>query len=124
LGGSPRSAECDVLERATPVISIGEARNGTAVSRIAVGHKGIMRVSVHLIRLLGTSMAALGLVILGISNIMYFRRTKDKHFSRFWLGKNLLFKSEYLLNRIGFSIAVAAIVFMVIMIFALWFRLF
>lgn len=52
----------------------------------------------------------LGILMGIISNVMYFVRTGDKPFQRFWLGKELLTKPEYILNRVGFTFAVGGII--------------
>ncbi len=48
-----------------------------------------------------------------VSNAMYYRRTRDKQYGRrFWLGKDMLTRSEYLLNRIGLVLALLGIALM------------
>jgi hypothetical protein len=59
------------------------------------------------------TLAIIGLILLIVSNVMYFQRTKDKEVSKkFWLGKDILTRNEYLANRIGFGLAVIGIVLM------------
>ena len=46
----------------------------------------------------------IGLILLIVSNVMYYRRTRDKDYiKKFWLSKSILTKSEYYLNRVGFA---------------------
>ena len=59
------------------------------------------------------TLAIIGLILLIISNVMYFQRTKDKEeLKKFWLAKDVLTRNEYLANRIGFGLAVMGIVLM------------
>ena len=59
------------------------------------------------------TLAIIGLILLIISNVMYFQRTKDKEeLKKFWLAKNVLTRNEYLANRIGFGLTVIGIVLM------------
>ena len=52
----------------------------------------------------------LGLVLLIISNKMYFTRTKDKQvWKRFWFSRDMLTKNEYVVNRLGFGLTVISI---------------
>ena len=54
--------------------------------------------------------AAIGLALLSVSLVLYQTRTHDeKFFTRFWLSRRLLTFREYVLNRLGFVFAVAAI---------------
>ena len=58
-------------------------------------------------------LAIIGLILLIISNVMYFQRTKDKEeLKKFWLAKDVLTRNEYLANRIGFGLTVIGIVLM------------
>lgn len=57
-------------------------------------------------------LAVLGIILLIISNIMYFIRTKDQQLSRFWLGKELLTRNEYVMNRGGFILTLVSMVVM------------
>jgi len=57
-------------------------------------------------------LAVLGIILLIVSNIMYFKRTKDQQLSRFWLGKELLTQNEYVMNRGGFVLTLVSIVVM------------
>ena len=50
---------------------------------------------------------------------MYFSRTNDKPFFRFWLGKDLLSTNELLVNRIGFGFTIAGITLLVIQLIIL-----
>jgi hypothetical protein len=51
-----------------------------------------------------------GIGLLVASNVMYARRTHDPQLlGRFWLHRTLLTPREHLLNRVGFSLAVATI---------------
>jgi hypothetical protein len=61
-------------------------------------------------RVLTLGALVMGLGLLVVSNVMYFSRTNDKLFKRFWPGKEILTRNEYLLNRGGFWLAIAAIV--------------
>jgi len=59
------------------------------------------------------TLAIIGLILLIISNVMYFQRTKDKEeLKKFWLAKDVLTRNEYLANRIGFGLTVIGIVLM------------
>jgi hypothetical protein len=63
----------------------------------------------------GTVISAIGVVLLIASNFVYYNRTKDPHYDRrFWLGKDLLTSGEYLLNRLGFWLAIAGIALMIL----------
>ncbi len=62
--------------------------------------------------------AIVGIILLGVSNLMYFNRTKNKPFQRFWLGKELLTTNEYILNRGGFALSIVGIVLIYWMRFA------
>jgi hypothetical protein len=53
-----------------------------------------------------------------VSNVLYFNRTKAKPGRRFWLAREVLTPREYALNRAGFSLAIAALVLMVVGILA------
>jgi hypothetical protein len=56
---------------------------------------------------IGTVGIALGI----LSLVLYWRRTHDREFwSRLWLSRGLLTRSEYVLNRVGFAIAIAAVI--------------
>jgi hypothetical protein len=56
------------------------------------------------------AVAAIGLVLLGVSNGTYFIRTHDRDFLRqFWLKRESLTRCEYLLNRLGFILALGGI---------------
>jgi cbb3-type cytochrome oxidase subunit 1 len=68
------------------------------------------------LRTAGIVLAFTGLVLVGFSNILYFKRTKAKPLQRFWLGKELLTRNEYILNRLGFWMAVTGIVAMLTII--------
>ena len=55
--------------------------------------------------------AAIGVALLCVSLVMYQTRTHDEKFlTRFWLGRRLLTSREYVLNRVGFTLAVSVIV--------------
>ena len=55
--------------------------------------------------------AILGLGLSAFSLLLYYRRTNDREWaSRLWFGKKLLTWPEYLLSRVGFTIAVVAVV--------------
>lgn len=63
--------------------------------------------------LLSTVLAIFGIVLLLISIVIYYIRTKDeKLWQRFWLGKELLTKNEYILNRGEFWLAIIGIILM------------
>jgi hypothetical protein len=53
-----------------------------------------------------------GVTLLIISNVSYFRRTRDQSFwgGRFWLRADVLTRRECLMNRAGFGLAVAGLV--------------
>ena len=54
--------------------------------------------------------AAIGIALLSVSLVLYQTRTHDeKFFTRFWLSRSLLTSREYVLNRLGFALAVAVI---------------
>ena len=58
---------------------------------------------------LDISIAVVGVALGVLSLVLYWRRTHDRTFwSRLWLSRGLLTRSEYVLNRIGFAIAIAA----------------
>ncbi len=62
---------------------------------------------------LSIGIATIGFILLVISLVMYYSRTKDEKFGkRFWLKKDLLSKKEYALNRSGFWLAILGIVLM------------
>lgn len=51
-----------------------------------------------------------GLALAASSLVLYWRRTRDRQFwLRLWLSRSLLTLPEYILNRIGFATAIAAI---------------
>ena len=51
-----------------------------------------------------------GLVLLIFSNGMYYGRTLDKDYGRrFWLSKSIATRREYILNQIGFWLALSSI---------------
>jgi uncharacterized membrane protein len=54
----------------------------------------------------------IGITLLVISNVSYFRRTRDQSFGggRFWLRADVLTRREYLMNRGGFGLAVVGLV--------------
>lgn len=55
--------------------------------------------------------AFVGIAMLTMSNAMYSARTKDNQvWRKFWLGKDILTKNEYILNRVGFVITSIGIV--------------
>ncbi len=54
----------------------------------------------------------IGLILLIISNAMYTTRTKENTLTKFWLGKDILIKNEYILNRVGFGLALFGLVSM------------
>ena len=57
------------------------------------------------------TLAIIGVILVIISNVMYFQRTKDREeLKKFWLAKDVLTRNEYLANRIGFGLAVIGIV--------------
>ena len=57
---------------------------------------------------LDITIATVGLVALCLSLVLYWRRNHDLAISsRLWLARARLTRSEYVLNRIGFAIAVA-----------------
>ncbi len=56
--------------------------------------------------------AIIGLILLIVSNAMYGTRTKGNTLTRFWLGKDILTKNEYILNRTGFGLALLGIISM------------
>lgn len=61
--------------------------------------------------LLEISIAMAGLALAILSLVLYWRRTRDREiWSRLWLSRGLLTRSEYVLNRIGFAIAIAALI--------------
>lgn len=67
----------------------------------------------QVLTILPFAVAAVGLVSLGVSNAMYFARTHDQDFlRRFWLGREILTQSEYILNRVGFALALGGIFWM------------
>jgi len=46
-----------------------------------------------------------GALMLCVSNVQYYRRTRDpKFWTRFWLGRDLLTRREYVLNRAGLAL--------------------
>ena len=48
---------------------------------------------------IGIVMVIIGLPLLLLSNVMYYKRTQDKGImSRFWLSRNILSRNEYILN--------------------------
>jgi hypothetical protein len=59
---------------------------------------------------IGIVMVIIGLPLLLLSNVMYYKRTQDKGImSRFWLSRNILSRNEYILNRIGFFLVLIAL---------------
>jgi len=66
--------------------------------------------------------AIVGVILIFISNFMYFARSKEKPFRKFWLEKEVLSKSEYLLNRTGFYIALASIALLLVLLVVLIIR--
>ena len=63
-----------------------------------------------LIFLVPTIPAVGGIVLLVVSNVIYARRTQDPELrTRFWLPKARLTPREYILNRLGFALAVATL---------------
>jgi hypothetical protein len=61
-------------------------------------------------------LSLVGLVLLAVSIVMYAVRTRDKTVLwKVWLGKDLLSRSEYLLNRAGLGLAVGGIVLLVLL---------
>jgi hypothetical protein len=60
-------------------------------------------------RMLPLAVFALGIVTLIRSNVRYYARTKDPKLTRFWLGKDLLSRDEYVANRLGFLLVLVAI---------------
>ncbi len=54
-------------------------------------------------------MAVIGIGLVAVSLVLYQIRTRDKKIlMRFWLGRNLLTGREYVLNRAGFLLWLAA----------------
>ena len=52
-----------------------------------------------------------GIVLTSATNVMYYRRTRDRQiWRRVWLRRDVLTRSEYLLNRIGFWIMVVSVI--------------
>ena len=50
-----------------------------------------------------------GALMLCVSNVQYYRRTRDpKFWTRFWLGRDLLTRREYVLNRAGLALVVVS----------------
>ena len=57
------------------------------------------------------ALLAIGAVLSIVSIVFYYFRTRDKSLlKRFWLGRDLLNRREYLLNRAGFGLMIAALV--------------
>lgn len=70
--------------------------------------------------LLPLTIGIAGLIMSFVSFVLYYARTKDKTmFTRFWLGKDILSKNEYLLNRIGFGLSIVGIVWLLLLRFFL-----
>ena len=66
---------------------------------------------------IGIALAVIGILLLITSNVMYYKRTKDKgYIKRFWLKKEILTKNEYILNRVGFSLSYGVVTAFVIFI--------
>lgn len=60
----------------------------------------------QLIILAGTIGIIFGAVFLLLSNMLYYRRTREKYYlKRIWLPKHVLTTTEYILNRSGFALA-------------------
>jgi hypothetical protein len=48
-----------------------------------------------------------GFAMLVVSNQAYYRRTRDPDYgNKFWLRKSILNRQEYVLNRVGFVLAI------------------
>ncbi len=58
-----------------------------------------------LIFAMGLVPSVVGLAFVIISNIMYFKRTRDIKW--LWLGKHLLTAPEYVVNRFGLALTLA-----------------
>jgi hypothetical protein len=56
------------------------------------------------------AVALIGQVLLWASNQAYYQRTKDRNFLRFWLYRHLLTRKEYVVNRIGFALALTSFI--------------
>ncbi len=56
----------------------------------------------RIVFLVSITVGAVGITLLIASNVMYYRRTRDPAYgSRFWLGRDVLTRREYLMNRWG-----------------------
>jgi len=56
-----------------------------------------------------------GIAMLVVSNVMYVRRTRTSPFNGpFWLRRTVLTPREYLLNRLGFGLALAVLPLMLV----------
>jgi len=62
----------------------------------------------------GLVLAILGLILLAVSNFMYFTRTKDAKFQQFWLSKEALTPTEYWLNRGGLGFCILGLLLMMV----------
>ncbi len=66
--------------------------------------------------LLPLGVGVVGLALIVVSIVMYYVRTRDEQlFQRFWLGKDLLSDLEYWMNRIGFGLSIAAIIWLLLL---------
>lgn len=66
-------------------------------------------------------MAVIGIVLVAVSLVLYQGRTRDKKIlTRFWLGKDLLTKREYVLNRVGFVLWLVAILMAGLNVARMW----
>ncbi len=73
-----------------------------------------MPIGVLVVFSLSALVGVIGITLLIISNVSYFRRMHDQAFGggRFWLRADVLTRREYLMNRSGFGLTVAAIIAM------------
>jgi hypothetical protein len=57
--------------------------------------------------------AVIGLALVSASLVLYYKRTHDRIFwRRLWMSRHLLTSREFILNRIGFWSALAAVTVM------------
>jgi hypothetical protein len=68
--------------------------------------------------------ATIGLALLSLSLVLCWRRTHDQQFFyRWWLPRAMLTRLEYVLNRIGFVLALVAAIRIWVDVVALFFYL-
>ena len=66
--------------------------------------------TVFLVSVLGLANMVLGITLLIVSNVKYYRRTGENSFKWLWIGRSMMTRQERFMNRLGVMLTLLGLV--------------